>query len=36
VPVAGVVGGGYAEDLDQLARLHAILPQVASELFGRL
>jgi acetoin utilization deacetylase AcuC-like enzyme len=36
VPVAGVVGGGYAPDLDQLARLHAILPQVASELFARL
>ncbi|MGH6904669.1 MAG: histone deacetylase family protein, partial [Geminicoccaceae bacterium] len=32
VPVAGVVGGGYAADLDQLARLHAILPRVASEL----
>jgi acetoin utilization deacetylase AcuC-like enzyme len=36
VPVAGVVGGGYAADLDQLARLHAILPQVASELFARV
>jgi acetoin utilization deacetylase AcuC-like enzyme len=36
VPVAGVVGGGYADDLDQLARLHAILPQVASELFAGL
>jgi acetoin utilization deacetylase AcuC-like enzyme len=34
VAVAGVVGGGYAADLDQLARLHAILPQVASELFA--
>jgi acetoin utilization deacetylase AcuC-like enzyme len=34
IPVAGVIGGGYAEDLDQLARLHAILPQVASELFA--
>jgi acetoin utilization deacetylase AcuC-like enzyme len=32
VPVAGVVGGGYAADLDQLARLHAILPQVAAQL----
>ena len=32
VPVAGVVGGGYAADLDQLARLHAILPQVATQL----
>lgn len=36
IPVAGVVGGGYAADLDQLARLHAILPQVASELFARV
>jgi acetoin utilization deacetylase AcuC-like enzyme len=36
VPVAGVVGGGYATDLDQLARLHAILPEVAGELFARL
>jgi acetoin utilization deacetylase AcuC-like enzyme len=34
IPVAGVVGGGYAADLDQLARLHAILPRVASELLG--
>jgi acetoin utilization deacetylase AcuC-like enzyme len=33
VPVAGVVGGGYAPDLEQLVRLHAILPRVASELF---
>jgi acetoin utilization deacetylase AcuC-like enzyme len=36
VPVAGVIGGGYAADLDELARLHAILPQVASELFVAL
>lgn len=36
VPVAGVIGGGYAPDLDQLARLHAILPRVASELFVRM
>jgi acetoin utilization deacetylase AcuC-like enzyme len=34
VPVAGVVGGGYAADLDQLVRLHAILPRVASELLA--
>jgi acetoin utilization deacetylase AcuC-like enzyme len=34
VPLAGVIGGGYAANLDQLARLHAILPQVASELFA--
>jgi acetoin utilization deacetylase AcuC-like enzyme len=36
VPVAGVVGGGYAADLDQLARLHAILPRVAGELFAKV
>ena len=34
VPVAGVVGGGYAPDLEQLARLHAILPRVARELIA--
>jgi hypothetical protein len=31
--VAGVIGGGYAPDLDQLVRLHAILHRVASELY---
>ena len=36
VPVAGVVGGGYAPDLEQLVRLHAILPRVASELFRKV
>ena len=36
VPVAGVVGGGYAPDLEQLARLHTILPRVASEIALRL
>ena len=36
VPVVGVIGGGYGADLDQLAALHAILHQVASELFARL
>ena len=36
VPVAGVVGGGYAAELDQLVRLHAILPQVATELWARV
>jgi acetoin utilization deacetylase AcuC-like enzyme len=34
VPVAGVIGGGYAPDLEQLVRLHAILPRVAGELFA--
>jgi acetoin utilization deacetylase AcuC-like enzyme len=32
VPVAGVIGGGYDDDLDRLARLHAILPRVAAQL----
>jgi acetoin utilization deacetylase AcuC-like enzyme len=32
VPVAGVVGGGYAPDLEQLARLHTILPRVAAQV----
>ena len=36
VSVAGVIGGGYAADLDQLARLHAILPRAASQLFARV
>ena len=36
VPVAGVIGGGYAADLDQLARLHAILPQMATRLLRKL
>jgi len=36
VPVAGVIGGGYAPDLEQLVRLHAILHRVAGELFRRL
>jgi acetoin utilization deacetylase AcuC-like enzyme len=36
VPVTGVVGGGYAPDLERLVRLHAILPRVASELFRRV
>jgi acetoin utilization deacetylase AcuC-like enzyme len=36
VPVAGVIGGGYAPDLDQLARLHAILPRVARALFAAI
>jgi acetoin utilization deacetylase AcuC-like enzyme len=34
VPVAGVIGGGYAPDLEQLARLHAILPRVARDLIA--
>jgi acetoin utilization deacetylase AcuC-like enzyme len=36
VPVAGVIGGGYTPDLEQLVRLHSILHRVASELFAGL
>jgi acetoin utilization deacetylase AcuC-like enzyme len=32
VPVAGVIGGGYAEDVDILARRHAILHETAAGL----
>lgn len=34
VPVACVVGGGYADDLDVLARRHAILHEAIAELPG--
>jgi hypothetical protein len=30
VPVAGVIGGGYSNDIDALARRHATLHRVAS------
>jgi acetoin utilization deacetylase AcuC-like enzyme len=36
VPVAGVIGGGYAPDLEQLVRLHSILHRVAGEFARRL
>lgn len=36
VPVAGVIGGGYAPDLEQLVQLHSILHRVASRLYRRL
>lgn len=36
VPVAGVIGGGYAPDLEQLVRLHSILHRVAGEFAKRL
>ena len=36
VPVAGVIGGGYAPDLEQLVRLHSILHRVAGEFAERL
>jgi len=35
-PVAGVIGGGYAPDLEQLVRLHSILHRVASEVYRRI
>ena len=31
IPLAGVIGGGYQNDIDELARRHAILHQVAAE-----
>ena len=31
IPLAGVIGGGYLEDIDRLARRHAILHRVAAE-----
>ena len=34
IPVAGVLGGGYAPHLDTLARLHAIQHRVAAELIA--
>ncbi len=36
VPVAGVLGGGYGRDVDEVARRHAILHRVAGDLFGPL
>jgi acetoin utilization deacetylase AcuC-like enzyme len=36
VPVAAVLGGGYAPELEQLVRLHAILHRVAGEVFGAM
>jgi acetoin utilization deacetylase AcuC-like enzyme len=36
VPVAGVIGGGYAPELEQLVQLHAILHRVASEVFAAM
>ena len=34
IPIAVVVGGGYSEDIDQLAHRHAILQRTASEFFA--
>lgn len=36
IPVAGVIGGGYHRDVDQLARRHTILFRAASESLSRL
>lgn len=36
VPVAGVLGGGYTRDLEQLVRLHSIQHRVAALLFEQL
>jgi len=33
IPIACVIGGGYAPDLDQLTRLHSILHRVATEVY---
>ncbi|CEG00333.1 Histone deacetylase superfamily [Ostreococcus tauri] len=33
IPVAGVVGGGYSPDLDEIANRHAVLHRVAQEMF---
>lgn len=35
-PVATVVGGGYARDIDTLARRHALLHQAATEVYRQL
>lgn len=34
IPVAGVMGGGYSADIDEIARRHTILHRVASEFIG--
>jgi len=33
IPIAGVVGGGYSPDIDELASRHAVLHRVAREMF---
>jgi acetoin utilization deacetylase AcuC-like enzyme len=33
IPLAGVVGGGYSPDIDELASRHAVLHRVAQEMF---
>jgi acetoin utilization deacetylase AcuC-like enzyme len=34
IPIAGVIGGGYQDDIDALARLHATLHRTASRFTG--
>ncbi|MDP8916063.1 MAG: histone deacetylase [Pseudomonadota bacterium] len=36
LPVAGVIGGGYGDDIDALARRHATLYRAAQAAFSRL
>lgn len=36
LPVAGVLGGGYADDMETLAARHAALPRAAARLLDRL
>jgi acetoin utilization deacetylase AcuC-like enzyme len=33
IPLAGVVGGGYSQDIDELASRHCVLHRVAQEMF---
>jgi acetoin utilization deacetylase AcuC-like enzyme len=33
VPLAGVVGGGYSPDIEELASRHCVLHRVAQEMF---
>jgi acetoin utilization deacetylase AcuC-like enzyme len=35
IPVAGVIGGGYAKDVDRLARRHCLLHRAASEVYAQ-
>src|SRR5690606_5759100 len=33
IPTVGVIGGGYARDVDRLARRHCLLHQAAGDIF---
>jgi acetoin utilization deacetylase AcuC-like enzyme len=35
IPLAGVIGGGYASDVERLAQRHCLLHRAAAELFHR-